>query len=153
MNVLLLVWILSPTNLLSPTSMTNLLQDIMGMALHAPLTSYKVIYTLPMMTIKKGKGLYSESYISHSPALQLSASVAVVAFCLWNNKLLRRYIELSLWLLSTIHSYTKRLHLKVTFSDNFFLTSNKMRYNNETCNPFELKWLLLRFLRSNKAPE
>ena len=32
------------------------LQDIMGMALHAPLTSYKVIYTLPMMTIKQGKG-------------------------------------------------------------------------------------------------
>ena len=32
----------------------------------------------------------------HSPAPQLSASVAVVAFCLWNNKLLWRYIELSL---------------------------------------------------------
>ncbi|XP_071951783.1 leucine--tRNA ligase, cytoplasmic-like [Antedon mediterranea] len=31
-------------------------QDIMGMALSAPLTSYKVIYTLPMLTIKEDKG-------------------------------------------------------------------------------------------------
>ncbi|XP_071786614.1 leucine--tRNA ligase, cytoplasmic-like [Asterias amurensis] len=31
-------------------------QDIMGMGLSAPLTSYKVIYTLPMLTIKEGKG-------------------------------------------------------------------------------------------------
>ena len=28
----------------------------MGMGLSAPLTSYKVIYTLPMLTIKEGKG-------------------------------------------------------------------------------------------------
>lgn len=32
------------------------LQDILGMALSAPLTSYKVIYTLPMLTIKDDKG-------------------------------------------------------------------------------------------------
>ncbi|XP_039265438.2 leucine--tRNA ligase, cytoplasmic-like [Styela clava] len=31
-------------------------QDIMGMALHAPLTSYEVIYTLPMFTIREDKG-------------------------------------------------------------------------------------------------
>ncbi|XP_022084467.1 leucine--tRNA ligase, cytoplasmic-like isoform X2 [Acanthaster planci] len=31
-------------------------QDIMGMALSAPLTSYKTIYTLPMLTIKENKG-------------------------------------------------------------------------------------------------
>ena len=37
-----------------------------------------------------------EPKFSHSPAPQLSASVVVVAFCLWKNKLLRRYIELSL---------------------------------------------------------
>ncbi|KAG1650145.1 Leucine--tRNA ligase, cytoplasmic [Nymphon striatum] len=31
-------------------------QDLMGMPLSAPLTSYKVIYALPMLTIKKDKG-------------------------------------------------------------------------------------------------
>lgn len=31
-------------------------QDIMGVALEAPLTSYKTIYTLPMLTIKEEKG-------------------------------------------------------------------------------------------------
>ncbi|XP_041463442.1 leucine--tRNA ligase, cytoplasmic-like isoform X1 [Lytechinus variegatus] len=31
-------------------------QDIMGVALSAPLTKYDKIYTLPMMTIKEGKG-------------------------------------------------------------------------------------------------
>ncbi|EEC05400.1 leucyl-tRNA synthetase, putative [Ixodes scapularis] len=31
-------------------------QDIMGLALESPLTSYKVIYTLPMLTIKEDKG-------------------------------------------------------------------------------------------------
>ncbi|KAK0084718.1 hypothetical protein PV325_006527 [Microctonus aethiopoides] len=31
-------------------------QDIMGLALSAPMTSHKVIYTLPMMTIKSDKG-------------------------------------------------------------------------------------------------
>ncbi|XP_071500839.1 LOW QUALITY PROTEIN: leucine--tRNA ligase, cytoplasmic-like [Diadema antillarum] len=31
-------------------------QDIMGVALNAPLTSFDVIYTLPMMTIKEDKG-------------------------------------------------------------------------------------------------
>ncbi|XP_013388845.1 leucine--tRNA ligase, cytoplasmic isoform X1 [Lingula anatina] len=30
--------------------------DFMGAALHAPLTSFKVIYTLPMLTIKEDKG-------------------------------------------------------------------------------------------------
>lgn len=33
-------------------------QDIMGMALNAPLTCHKVIYTLPMLTIKEDKGLF-----------------------------------------------------------------------------------------------
>ena len=32
-------------------------QDIMGLPLTAPLTSYDVIYTLPMLTIKENKGL------------------------------------------------------------------------------------------------
>ena len=31
-------------------------QDIMGLPLKAPLTSYDVIYTLPMLTIKENKG-------------------------------------------------------------------------------------------------
>lgn len=31
-------------------------QDIMGLPLKAPLTSYDVIYTLPMLTIKDNKG-------------------------------------------------------------------------------------------------
>lgn len=31
-------------------------QDIMGLALTAPLTSHKIIYTLPMLTIKEDKG-------------------------------------------------------------------------------------------------
>ncbi|XP_014779256.1 leucine--tRNA ligase, cytoplasmic [Octopus bimaculoides] len=31
-------------------------QDILGVKLHAPLTSYQCIYTLPMMTIKEDKG-------------------------------------------------------------------------------------------------
>lgn len=31
-------------------------QDIMGLPLKAPLTSYDVIYTLPMLTIKYNKG-------------------------------------------------------------------------------------------------
>ena len=32
------------------------LQDIMGVALSGPLTVYDKIYTLPMLTIKEGKG-------------------------------------------------------------------------------------------------
>ena len=32
-------------------------QDIMGIPLNAPLTHHKVIYTLPMLTIKEDKGL------------------------------------------------------------------------------------------------
>jgi len=32
------------------------LQDILGVALEAPLTLCKVIYTLPMLTIKEDKG-------------------------------------------------------------------------------------------------
>jgi len=31
-------------------------QDIMGVPLQAPLTSFKKIYTLPMLTIKEDKG-------------------------------------------------------------------------------------------------
>ena len=31
-------------------------QDIMGIALNAPLTHHEKIYTLPMLTIKEGKG-------------------------------------------------------------------------------------------------
>ena len=31
-------------------------QDIMGVALNAPLTAHNVIYTLPMLTIKEDKG-------------------------------------------------------------------------------------------------
>lgn len=33
-----------------------LLQDLLGSALSAPLTSYKTIYALPMLTIKEDKG-------------------------------------------------------------------------------------------------
>jgi leucyl-tRNA synthetase len=32
-------------------------QDILGCALSAPLTSYKTIYALPMLTIKEDKGM------------------------------------------------------------------------------------------------
>jgi len=32
------------------------LQDLLGVAVEAPLTSYKAIYTLPMLTIKEDKG-------------------------------------------------------------------------------------------------
>lgn len=31
-------------------------QEILGAALSAPLTSYKVVYALPMLTIKEDKG-------------------------------------------------------------------------------------------------
>ena len=43
-------------------------QDIMGLPLKAPLTSYDVIYTLPMMTIKEDKGqqLLGGGGISHN---------------------------------------------------------------------------------------
>lgn len=37
-------------------------KDIIGMPLKAPLTSYDVIYTLPMLTIKKDKGTYTHFY-------------------------------------------------------------------------------------------
>ena len=33
-------------------------QDIMGIPLNAPLTCHKVIYTLPMLTIKEDKGMF-----------------------------------------------------------------------------------------------
>lgn len=33
------------------------LKDILGCALSAPLTSYKIIYALPMLTIKEDKGM------------------------------------------------------------------------------------------------
>lgn len=36
--------------------MYSIFQDIMGIRLKAPLTSYDVIYTLPMLTIKDDKG-------------------------------------------------------------------------------------------------
>lgn len=36
------------------------LQDVLGCALSAPLTSYKVIYALPMLTIKEDKGTSQE---------------------------------------------------------------------------------------------
>ncbi|XP_063059254.1 leucine--tRNA ligase, cytoplasmic [Engraulis encrasicolus] len=39
-----------------PVIMELLGQDILGCALSAPLTSYKVIYALPMLTIKEDKG-------------------------------------------------------------------------------------------------
>ena len=36
--------------------MSSILQDILGAALKAPLTSNPKIYTLPMLTIKEDKG-------------------------------------------------------------------------------------------------
>ncbi|XP_012693255.1 leucine--tRNA ligase, cytoplasmic [Clupea harengus] len=39
-----------------PVAMELLGQDILGSSLSAPLTSYKVIYALPMLTIKEDKG-------------------------------------------------------------------------------------------------
>ncbi|XP_054481364.1 leucine--tRNA ligase, cytoplasmic [Anoplopoma fimbria] len=39
-----------------PVAMEILGQDILGCALSAPLTSYKIIYALPMLTIKEDKG-------------------------------------------------------------------------------------------------
>lgn len=35
-------------------------QDILGCALTAPLTSYQIIYALPMLTIKEDKGMRQE---------------------------------------------------------------------------------------------
>jgi leucyl-tRNA synthetase len=40
----------------SATDGVIIFQDIMGLALSAPLTSNKVIYTLPMLNIKESKG-------------------------------------------------------------------------------------------------
>ncbi|KAF3841076.1 hypothetical protein F7725_006938 [Dissostichus mawsoni] len=39
-----------------PVAMEILGQDVLGCALSAPLTSYKIIYALPMLTIKEDKG-------------------------------------------------------------------------------------------------
>lgn len=39
----------------------SLAQEILGAALSAPLTSYKVIYALPMFTIKENKGNITSS--------------------------------------------------------------------------------------------
>lgn len=39
-------------------------QDILGCALSAPLTSYKTIYALPMLTIKEDKGTRHHPIIS-----------------------------------------------------------------------------------------
>ena len=41
---------------LSYSKLFSLNQDLMGIALKAPLTSYDKIYTLPMLTIKENKG-------------------------------------------------------------------------------------------------
>lgn len=41
---------------MNSNSVLIFLQDLMGVALKAPLTSYDVIYTLPMLTIKEDKG-------------------------------------------------------------------------------------------------
>lgn len=43
-NALFVIMFLCPT------------QEILGAALSAPLTSYKVVYALPMLTIKEDKG-------------------------------------------------------------------------------------------------
>ena len=40
-------------------------QDIMGIPLNAPLTSHKIVYTLPMLTIKEDKGILNESLFSY----------------------------------------------------------------------------------------
>ena len=45
------------------------LQELMGLALKAPLTSYDVIYTLPMLTIKEDKGHNLNIYEDYSSSL------------------------------------------------------------------------------------
>ena len=40
--------------------------DIMGLPLSAPLTSYNVIYTLPMLTIKEDKGWITDDVMMMS---------------------------------------------------------------------------------------
>ena len=41
----------------------------MGLALKAPLTSYDVIYTLPMLTVKEEKGNEHVEHIAVDPAV------------------------------------------------------------------------------------
>lgn len=45
-------------------SLSHIFQDILGCALSAPLTSYKTIYALPMLTIKEDKGTRHHPIIS-----------------------------------------------------------------------------------------
>lgn len=40
-------------------------QDILGIPLNAPLTSHKIVYTLPMLTIKEDKGIFNESLFGY----------------------------------------------------------------------------------------
>lgn len=40
-------------------------QDIMGIPLNAPLKSHKIVYTLPMLTIKEDKGIFNESLFGY----------------------------------------------------------------------------------------
>lgn len=43
-----------------------LVQEILGAALSAPLTVYKVIYVLPMLTIKEDKGNLTAARLMHT---------------------------------------------------------------------------------------
>ncbi|MEQ2234460.1 Leucine--tRNA ligase, cytoplasmic, partial [Ilyodon furcidens] len=49
-------WGFTKENGVVPVIMEILGQDLLGCALSAPLTSYKIIYALPMLTIKEDKG-------------------------------------------------------------------------------------------------
>ena len=61
----------------SPSQPPPLLhQDIMGLPLKAPLTSYDTIYTLPMLTIKYDKGQRScRISISNVISITLASNV------------------------------------------------------------------------------
>lgn len=64
-------------------------QEILGAALAAPLTTYRVIYALPMLTIKEDKGenctAASRQPLLHVPSARGDRSLSVVSVSLSRN--------------------------------------------------------------------
>lgn len=58
------------------------MQEILGASLSAPLTSYKVIYVLPMLTIKEDKGkefIYFQKYFgNHVLVLVINSTLCFI---------------------------------------------------------------------------
>ncbi|CAI8042041.1 Leucine--tRNA ligase, cytoplasmic, partial [Geodia barretti] len=77
-------------------------EELMGVALKAPLTSYDVIYTLPMLTIKEDKGTgVVTSVPSDAPddyaALRDVQKKKVVYTCVYNVSILILYPPPLMW--------------------------------------------------------